>query len=102
MRRSNAENSATFTAKQGFFDRTLALHTDRLGVSCRAQTKALIEHRFSLAQRTVPEKLPSVRKHFRDNAALPIHTTKGSLTSNERSKSDQTTITENEDEQSQG
>src|ERR1700744_1491709 len=54
--------------------------------SWRQQAKALIEHRLSLAQRTVPEGLPSVRKHFRDNAALPIHTTEGSLTSNERSK----------------
>ena len=43
MRRSNAESSDTFTAKQGFFDRTLALHTDRLGVSCRVQAESLIE-----------------------------------------------------------
>ena len=43
MRRSKAESSDTFTAKQGFFDRTLALHTDRLGVSCRVQADALIE-----------------------------------------------------------
>ena len=43
MRRTNAESSDTFTAKQGFFDRTLALHTDRLGVSCRVQPNALIE-----------------------------------------------------------
>jgi hypothetical protein len=43
MRRSNAESSDTVTAKQGFFDRTLALHTERLGVSCRVQAKALIE-----------------------------------------------------------
>ena len=41
MRRSNAESSDTFTVKQGFFDRTLALHTDRLGVSCRVQVDAL-------------------------------------------------------------
>jgi hypothetical protein len=37
MRRTNAESSDTFTAKQGFFDRTLAPHTDRLGVNCRVQ-----------------------------------------------------------------
>ena len=43
MRRSNAESSDTFTAKRGFFDPTLALHTDRLGVSCRVQADALIE-----------------------------------------------------------
>jgi hypothetical protein len=43
MRRSNAKSSDTFTAKQGFFDRTLALHTERLGVSCRVQADALIE-----------------------------------------------------------
>jgi hypothetical protein len=42
MRRSNAEGSDTFTAKQVFFDRTLALHADRLGVSNRVQAKALI------------------------------------------------------------
>ena len=42
MRRSNAESSDTFTANQGFFDRTLALHTDRLGVSCRVQANALM------------------------------------------------------------
>jgi len=44
MRRSNAESSDTFTAKQGFFDRTLALHTERLGVSCRVQAKSLIQN----------------------------------------------------------
>lgn len=43
MRRSNAESSDTFTAKQGFFDRTLALHTERLGVSCRVQANVLID-----------------------------------------------------------
>jgi hypothetical protein len=43
MRRTNAESSDTFTAKQGFFDRTLTEHTDRLGVSCRVQDNALIE-----------------------------------------------------------
>src|ERR1700733_12575809 len=43
MRRTNAESSDTFTAKQGFFDRTLAPHTDRLGVSCRVQAKSLVE-----------------------------------------------------------
>jgi hypothetical protein len=37
MRRSNAESPDTFTAKPGFFDRTLAPHTDRLGVSCRVR-----------------------------------------------------------------
>ncbi len=42
MRRSNAESSDTFTVKQGLFDRTLALHTDRLGVSCRVKGLALI------------------------------------------------------------
>ena len=44
MRRTNAESSDTFTAKQGFFDRTLAPHTDRLGVSCRVQANALIDY----------------------------------------------------------
>jgi hypothetical protein len=43
MRRSNAESSDTFTAKQVFFDRTLALHTELLRVSCRLQAKALIQ-----------------------------------------------------------
>ena len=43
MRRTNGESSDTFTAKQVFFDRTLALHTDRLGVSCRVQANALTE-----------------------------------------------------------
>ena len=50
MRRTNAESSDTFTAKQGFFDRTLAPHTDRLGVSCRVQANALLKRqrvRFS-------------------------------------------------------
>lgn len=37
MRRTNAESPDTFTAKLGFFGRTLAPHTDRLGVSCRVQ-----------------------------------------------------------------
>ncbi len=31
------ESSDPFTAKQGFFDRTLALHTERLRVSWRGQ-----------------------------------------------------------------
>ena len=43
MRRTNAESPDTFTAKLGFFDRTFAPHTDRLGVSCRVQANALIE-----------------------------------------------------------
>ena len=43
MRRTNAESPDTFTAKQGFFDRTLAPHTDRLGVSCRVQAESLME-----------------------------------------------------------
>ena len=43
MRRTNAESPDTFTAKLGFFDRTFAPHTDRLGVSCRVQADALIE-----------------------------------------------------------
>lgn len=43
MRRTNAESPDTFTAKLGFFDRTLAPHTDRLGVSCRVQANALIK-----------------------------------------------------------
>jgi hypothetical protein len=43
MRRTNAESPDTFTAKLGFFDRTFAQHTDRLGVSCRVQADALIE-----------------------------------------------------------
>ena len=43
MRRTNAESPDTFTAKQGFFDRTLAPHTDRLGVSCRVQALALVQ-----------------------------------------------------------
>ena len=42
-----AESSDTFTAKQGFFDRTLALHTERLGVSCRVQADA----RFQISPR---------------------------------------------------
>ncbi len=45
MRRTNAESPDTFTAKLGFFDRTLAPHTDCLGVSCRVQAEALIEPR---------------------------------------------------------
>jgi len=43
MRRTNAESPDTFTAKLGFFDRTFAPHTDRLGVSCRVQADAVIE-----------------------------------------------------------
>jgi hypothetical protein len=43
MRRTNTENPDTSTAKQRLFDRTLALHTDCLGVSCRVQADALIE-----------------------------------------------------------
>ena len=43
MRRTNAESPDTFTAKLGFFDRTSAPHTDRLGVSCRVQADALTE-----------------------------------------------------------
>ena len=46
MRRTNAESPDTFTAKLGFFDRTFAPHTDRLGVSCRVQAKALIQRTF--------------------------------------------------------
>jgi hypothetical protein len=57
MRRGNAESSDTFTAKQGFFDRTLALHTDRLGVSCRVQPKALIETGLKIFGRA-PGALP--------------------------------------------
>ena len=43
MRRTNTENPDTSTAKQRFFDRTLALHTDCLGVTCRVQANALME-----------------------------------------------------------
>ena len=43
MRQTNAESPDAFTAKLGFFDRTFAPHTDRLGVSCRVQADALIE-----------------------------------------------------------
>jgi hypothetical protein len=48
MRRTNTENPDTSTAKQHFFDRTLALHTDCLGVSCRVQANALIDRRAGL------------------------------------------------------
>jgi hypothetical protein len=47
MRRSNAESSDTFTAKQGLLDRTLALHTERLGVSCRVQANARFQLRLA-------------------------------------------------------
>ena len=45
MRRTNAEGPDTFTAKLGFFDRTFAPHTDRLGVSCRVQANARFQSR---------------------------------------------------------
>jgi hypothetical protein len=51
MRRSNAESSDTFTAKQGFFDRTLALHTERLGVSFRVQANARFQAESCLDKR---------------------------------------------------
>jgi hypothetical protein len=45
MRRTNPENPDTSTAKQRLFDRTLALHTDCLGVSCRVQAIARFQPR---------------------------------------------------------
>jgi hypothetical protein len=52
MRRTNAESPDTFTAKLGFFDRTFAPHTDRLGVSCRVQANALTDLDLCVMNRT--------------------------------------------------
>jgi len=72
MRLSNAESSDTFTAKQGFFDRTLALHTERLEVSCRVRGEALIEPLRIIRTESVHDSATSLQPGHAIFEELPI------------------------------